>query len=81
MLSVIDLGFRRKGPRRHRGPFSWKGLSLLRADLGRLHTGFGFSLGFVNAVVDDGGGRGGGLGLDHGALLRGAVANDVEFRR
>lgn len=53
---------------------------LLGADLGGLHAGLGFSLGLVGAVVHDGGGRRGGLGVHDGALLGRGIAHDVEFR-
>ena len=49
------------------------------ADLHGLHAGFGFGPGLERAVVHYGRGRGRRLGVNDGALLGGAVANDVEF--
>ena len=61
--------------------FPWKGLSLLRADLGRLHAGLGFGLGLEDAVVDDGGRRAGRLGFNHRALLRGGCRERRNIRQ
>jgi hypothetical protein len=55
--------------------------NLLRADLHCLHAGFCFGLRFEGAIVHNGGGRCGRLGVYDGALLGGGIAHNVILGR
>jgi hypothetical protein len=55
--------------------------NLLRADLHCLHAGFCFGLRFEGAIVHNGGGRCGRLGVHDGALLGGGIAHNVILGR
>ena len=52
---------------------------VLFAYLRRLHAGLGFGLGFVGAIIHDRRRRSRGLSVNHGALFRRRIANDVEL--